>query len=152
MEELPLRDIHLPNPISWWPLALGWWLVIGIIIFCIICVFIIIKYFMRPTLYREAATALDRIESDFHQHGDATCSMKEISALLRRVILSQKNSDKKGGITGHAWLEILDKNLNGEEFREGAGKYLLSGPYQENFDKKNVPEIIELCRKWIKKL
>lgn len=152
MEELPLRDIHLPNPISWWPLAPGWWLVIGIILLCIIFAVIILKYFMRPTLYKEAATALARIESEFQQHEDATYSIKEISALLRRVILSQNGSDKKGGITGHAWLEILDKNMNGEEFREGPGKLLLSGPYQENVDKRDVPELIELCRKWIKKL
>ncbi|MDH3546898.1 MAG: DUF4381 domain-containing protein, partial [Gammaproteobacteria bacterium] len=27
-EDIPLRDLHLPAEIGWWPLAPGWWLVI----------------------------------------------------------------------------------------------------------------------------
>ncbi|MBT3527943.1 MAG: DUF4381 domain-containing protein, partial [Porticoccaceae bacterium] len=27
-----LRGIHLPDPISWWPLAPGWWVLIVIFI------------------------------------------------------------------------------------------------------------------------
>ncbi len=23
--ELPLRDLHLPDAVGWWPLAPGWW-------------------------------------------------------------------------------------------------------------------------------
>ena len=25
-----LRDIHLPDPVSWWPPAPGWWIAVGI--------------------------------------------------------------------------------------------------------------------------
>ena len=28
---LPLRDLHLPEPIGWWPLAPGWWVILWII-------------------------------------------------------------------------------------------------------------------------
>lgn len=28
IEELPLRDIHLPETIGWFPPAIGWWLLI----------------------------------------------------------------------------------------------------------------------------
>ena len=29
-EQIPLRDLHLPDAISWWPLAPGWWIVLGL--------------------------------------------------------------------------------------------------------------------------
>ena len=28
---LPLRDLHLPDAIGWWPLAPGWWVVIALV-------------------------------------------------------------------------------------------------------------------------
>jgi hypothetical protein len=27
-----LRDVHLPDPISWWPPAFGWWMIMGLLI------------------------------------------------------------------------------------------------------------------------
>ena len=29
-EQIPLRDLHLPEAIGWWPLAPGWWLLIAL--------------------------------------------------------------------------------------------------------------------------
>lgn len=28
-----LRDIHLPEPIGWWPLAIGWYILIALALF-----------------------------------------------------------------------------------------------------------------------
>ena len=30
--DLPLRDIELPEAISWWPLAPGWWLLLMVVL------------------------------------------------------------------------------------------------------------------------
>ncbi|MEM8682735.1 MAG: DUF4381 domain-containing protein [Pseudomonadota bacterium] len=29
--EIPIRDLHLPPEISWWPLAPGWWVILAIV-------------------------------------------------------------------------------------------------------------------------
>ena len=29
-EQIPLRDLHLPEAVGWWPLAPGWWVLIAL--------------------------------------------------------------------------------------------------------------------------
>ena len=31
-QALPLRDIQLPDAVSWWPLAMGWWLLLLVMV------------------------------------------------------------------------------------------------------------------------
>ena len=31
-DQLPLRDLHLPEAVGWWPLAPGWWVLIALAI------------------------------------------------------------------------------------------------------------------------
>jgi hypothetical protein len=150
--ELPLREIHLPPSIHWWPLALGWWLVIGFVILILtFFVFFTIKA-LRPSLKKQAAYKLNSIAHAFVETENSVQCVSDLSAFLRRVVLSQEHAQKYAGLTGLAWLECLDKPLGTPEFSQGVGRVLLKGPYQPHIEKEEVSQLIQLCRKWVKSI
>lgn len=142
MEEL--RDIHLPNLISWWPPAIGWWAVL-LVLFAVL--FLLYRYFAKPRMKTEALSILSRIEENYDDTHDAVKCLRELSVLLRRVAITQKK--ESAGLTGPAWLEHLDQGLKEPEFSRGAGKLLLTGPYQVKAEEQDLPELLALCRKWV---
>lgn len=147
--DLPLRDIHLPDPISWWPLAIGWWLALGAILLAIILTYFIVKWYTKPKLKKHALLALQEIETSYQKTENASHCIAELSILLRRAVLSQKHSKDAPSLTGPAWLELLDQPLKKPEFSQGIGKILLTGPYQQHIDNADVVKLIQLCRKWV---
>lgn len=150
--DLPLRDIHLPDPVSWWPLAIGWWILLGTILVAIgLIVFYIRKYF-QPTLKKKAALTLNSIQKNFQEGKNAAQSLAELSAFLRKATLSQNPHANMAGIIGQEWLEVLDRSLDKPEFSQGVGRILLKGPYQPQASQEEVAALIELCRKWIARL
>ena len=60
----------------------------------------------------------------------------EVSELLRRTMLAYAPRAEVAGLTGDAWLEWLDRDLDEPRFREGAGRVLLELPYRN-------PETVE---------
>jgi len=149
MTALPLKDIHLPDPISFWPLAFGWWIVAGIVIFLIFLSLLLFRKLSETTLKSEAKNKLQVIEKNFLETDDALVCLTEISALLRRITLSQKATDNVAGLTGEAWLQFLDQPLKTAEFSQGAGQILLTGPYSLEVDKTQVMKLIQLSAKWV---
>ena len=146
---LPLRDIHLPDPISWWPLALGWWLLIGLVIVLIVLSAIAIKKVLKQTLKKQAIKHLKHIEDSFQSSEDGLKCVADLSVLVRRVVLSQKGFEKSAGVIGEAWLKLLDTPLKAPEFSQGVGQLLVNGPYQSQVESHEVAELIRLCRKWV---
>ena len=147
--DLPLRDIHLPDPISAWPLSFGWWLVIGGSLALIaILTFLIIRW-LRPTLKSQATKNLQLIEANFHETSDGSKCIAQISALLRRIVISRNS--KNAGVTGKAWLQLLDFE-NNQEFSQGIGQILLSAPYQKEVQESDVLQLIAVCQKMVNRL
>ncbi|MEJ2181709.1 MAG: DUF4381 domain-containing protein [Gammaproteobacteria bacterium] len=46
---LPLRDIHMPDTVYWWPLAIGWWILLGLLV-AIVAITYIYKYLKKRKL------------------------------------------------------------------------------------------------------
>jgi hypothetical protein len=85
--DLPLRDIHLPAPVSWWPLAPGWWVSLALLLVS----GVLLAWWWRGAPTRRARRAaldeLAAIESDFARHNDGHACAKALSRLLRRLAL-----------------------------------------------------------------
>ena len=155
ISQLPLRDIHLPNPISWWPLAAGWWIVICSSVVLLILSFLVLRKYFKLTLRKEALKSLESIQNTYAKDHDAVACLAELSSFLRRVMLSRAHGTVSASITspasltGQAWLEFLDKSLDKPEFSTGAGQLLLDGPYQSTVDNNDLHDLLQLCQKWV---
>lgn len=152
LTELPLRDIHLPDPISWWPLAFGWWVVLGVLFLLAIFVLILMQNYLKPSLKKQASKALDLIEKNFQTAEDPIECLSELSIFLRRVVISKDHAGSAAGLVGNAWLKLLDRFFETAEFSEGAGQILLEGPYRPAIEKEKVAQLLQLCRGWVNRL
>lgn len=152
--ELPLRDIHLPDPISWWPLALGWWLLLlalatPFILWGILKLWRTVQ--QRYALKRAALIEFKRIENTFSDNQNELELMQSLSTLLRRCCISHYSRAATASLTGEQWLSLLDQYVDNHDFSQGPGRSLISGPYQKNIS-IDSDALLTLCKQWIKRL
>ncbi len=147
--ELPLRDIHLPDPVSWWPLAIGWWLLLALLILLPIIVLAVKKLIARRQLRKLALAELSNIESSFGQHKNSQLLVSEISILLRRICISRFPRRDVAGLNGEAWTCFLNSQSN--SFDADTCQALINGPFQKQCD-INDQTLISACRHWIEQL
>ena len=130
--QLPLRDLHLPDPVGMWPLAPGWWLVLAVA--AGVAVWLLSIAWRRHRVNaprRYALRELAAIESSYRRHQDAVLFGKEISELLRRGMLAYAPREEVAGLTGEAWLAWLDRDMALPYFHTEGGKSLLQLPYRD---------------------
>ena len=82
---LPLRDIHLPAAVSWWPLAPGWWLLLATLGAAVVAVAGWRWWRRRARPWRAALVELMAIEQAFAATGDGHACAQALSRLLRRL-------------------------------------------------------------------
>ncbi len=143
-----LRDIHLPDPVSWWPPAPGWWLltVVAVTALCLSAV-AWRRYLRSPR--RAAFKELERIETD-PGFADSTSMAQALSGLLRRCALARFPRHEVAGLTGTTWLAFLDRTGGTTEFTAGSGRALLSAPYQTR-SSIDAESLFTLVEEWIRR-
>ena len=146
---LPLRDIHLPDPVSWWPLAPGWWLLLFIVIAGIFLSLFLIKRHREKKLSAIfiANQEFDQIKNNFKNNNDQSRLIADLSALLRRISISIHKRDVAASLTNEDWLKFLDQYSTNNEFSQGVGRILVEGPYQPS-PSYDSDELIALISLW----
>lgn len=148
--QLPLRDIHLPEVIGWWPPAPGWWLTMILIPLLLGLGFWCFRRLTRKTAVKLAKKQLTLLLMDKHQ--DNADKLKHVSMLIRRTAISVAPRNDCASLTGKAWLEFLDSSLSGKPFSEGTGRLLADAPYRAYRPSDGeIADLVRLCEEWLKK-
>jgi hypothetical protein len=144
-EQLPLRDLHLPEAIGWWPLAPGWWVVIAL---AVAAMLILLRRYLRTrargAARRYALLQLQELTAEFEQHRDAVAFSSALSALLRRTMLAYAPRQEVAGLTGDEWLAWLDRDLDQPRFQSEAGRKLLELPYRAPRDDVSAMDLVDV--------
>ena len=145
---LPLRDIHLPAAVGWWPPAPGWWVVLTIIL---IAVGAWLWQFRRQFRQRAALRALRAVGASLSAGELPGDCVSRISVVMRRFAISLGGPMPVAGLTGDHWLRFLDSCWDRSAFAEGAGRLMIYGPYAppERIAREDVETLNELCIQWV---
>ncbi len=131
-----LRDIAVPPPVSWWPLALGWWVVIALTL-----VFIALYGYRtwqrwKANAYRRAALTELRSATN-----DAT-----IAEILKRTALCASPRADVASLAGDNWCQWLCAT-GGADVPVAVAERLSVGIFQDR--SKHTSELHDFAARWI---
>ncbi|MDF1714874.1 MAG: DUF4381 domain-containing protein [Akkermansiaceae bacterium] len=133
-----LHDIAMPQKVSWWPLAPGWYVVIGIVLAVVI--FFVCRAWKswRADAYRRAAL----------RELAAADDVATIAEILRRTALSVTSRHEIAGKTGTAWLDWLASKFP-ETMPESVRHQLSNSIYSKAPSEPVTSELRDYASSWI---
>ena len=145
-DNLPeLRDIHLPEGVSAFPPAYGWFVIAAVLI-GLFFLGKLIKLARQKSKKLYALRLLERLPID--KYLSAAVGMSEI---LRRICVYKYPS--AASLSGREWIEFL--NAHGKtKMSKKTAELLLNAPYmpetgEKDFSVNDALELKEFCKKWI---
>lgn len=141
-----LRDIHIPIEPHWWPLPLGWWLVIGVVILGLFTLFCFYLYwYTRPKQY-----ALRELKRLYIQEKNPILLARKISLLLKRIALLNYPRTDVATLTDESWILFLREHT-GFSFSEAQLKLLALAMYMPEtaLNPENSESLYKAARKGI---
>lgn len=125
LDQLP--PLMLPDTIGWWPLALGWWLVIAVTITVVsLLTYAAYRHHRQGRLRRATQKLAKQYWSDYETHLDADAYLVQMVQLIRRFCLHQYNDALLIRSSGKQWLQQLDNLLDTPLLNNTNGELLLT--------------------------
>ena len=140
LEDIPIRDLHLPEMVAWWPVAPGWWVLFSLLLFTLgFIAWRALQNYRMNTSRRQAISQLRHLQAEYERSHDAVLLGIGISELLRRAMLAYAPRNEVAGLIGKNWLEWLDQGLASKVFTDGPGHNIESLPYRKtDLDTRNI--------------
>jgi hypothetical protein len=148
--QIPLRDIHLPADVSWWPPAPGWW-IMAILAFSF-AAYWALRYY-RQHRQRVALKLLNQIKTNLEAGDLPEICLQTLSSVMRRFAMSvAANPALVAGLIGKHWLQYLDSRWESDAFCNGPGSMLTVAPYApaNSVSREAALQLTSVCIDWVR--
>ena len=108
-------------------------------------------YRQRTRPRRLALAQLKDVKLQYAAHSDDHRAITQLSHLVRCVALAAFPRSHVAGLSGQSWLQFLDTTGHTNQFSDGPGRSLRSGPYQPH-GPCAAAELIPLVERWIQQV
>jgi len=149
-----LHDIDELDTISVWPLAIGWWLVMGISLLILLAIFYFIakKIAYKRSWKNDTCQKLLLLEKNLSKETSAE-TLIALSEYMRRIAIKRFSRKECASLMGTAWLKWLKEHDEQEFDWTKNGSLIASGPYapkNANFSLEEIKDLIHAARGWIR--
>ena len=150
-----LNDIVLPATVGWWPLATGWYFLIGLSL-------IALAWFGYRSLrgwmdnrYRHAALReLQLLEDQIHGADERDANLRQIPILLKRTALCAYPRSQVASLTGEDWFRFLNSTVKAASFTGSTASALNTISYSSGklstIDSQAATTLMNASRQWLK--
>ena len=146
-----LRDIHLPDAISWWPPAIGWWILLALIIAAFVFVPKLYRRMTYTPLNKVANITFQNIVTEYKKNNNESIFVIETSQFLRQTAMSYCGRDEVAQLTGDKWVQALNGITEQDYFSDEIKQTLVNAPYQKTIS-IDAEQLINTVQNWLAKL
>ena len=151
--QLQLQDIHTPEPVSIWPLAPGWWLLLVLVVLTAI----LIKYIQHRWLFtwqtkrqlkQHAQQAIMRSYQDWQEHRDISRYCAALNTQLKRYCRCV--APEALPLTGENWVDWMQTH-SAARFTNEQRLAFTAGPYlpPKKLDSINADSLRDASLHWL---
>ena len=144
-DNLPeLRDIHLPEGVSLWPPAYGWYVIVA----AIVLVYVLVRYYRFWRMKNRKLYALHLLEN--LDKSNIVVAATQISEILRRVCVYRY--PQAVALTGAAWLKFIETH-GSQKISPKMAELLQNAPYLNpqtaKYQPQDLEKLIVFAKDWI---
>lgn len=152
-----LADIHLPEPVSFWPPAPGWWVLAVLLLIALV---VAGRWWQRRhaqrQIYQHASAELERCMQAYRQQQETPEQAKldylnSVNSVLRRVALVHFPGSNAASLGGPEWVDFIRKNGDSSRLDDDLASALSFGRFQTHCD-VDVDALNAFGHSWIKSL
>lgn len=149
-----LHDIEGIDPVSWWPLGIGWWVLICFITFISILtgLYIYRKIRYNRSWKRSALKELQDLENRLDKKSAREIAA-QLSEYIRRIAVKRFSRKECAGLVGDIWLQWLalhdPKNFDWKN-KGNLLKDASYAPKEKIIPVDDVKEVLNAIKNWVR--
>lgn len=149
-----LHDIDGLDTIGIWPLAMGWWIAIGITLLALMAIFYLIakRIAYKRSWKNDTQQKLYSLEKNLSPE-TAKDTVIALSEYMRRIALKRFSRKECASLIGNAWLKWLKEHDEHNFDWAKKGSLMVKAPYapiSTNFCLHEIKDLIDAAKGWVR--